>query len=114
MQLTIIIAAITTASALSGILGYFLMRAKLQGELAISKKREEELARFAYEAVILKEIGERIGYSLDAAKIVEIISGSLGKLLLYSTVAYMILDKKTDRLLFSINIADSVSHNFIE
>lgn len=113
MQLTIIIAAITTASALSGILGYFLMRAKLQGELSVSKKREEELERFAYETAILKEIGDRIGYSLDANKIVEIISGSLGKLVPYSTVSHMIFDKKTDRLLFSINIADSVSNNFI-
>jgi len=90
------------------------MRGKLSKELAVSKKHEEEIARRAYETAILKEIGDRIGYSLDATKIVEIISGSLGKLLPYSSVGHMIIDKKHDKILFSIKINESVSHSFID
>jgi signal transduction histidine kinase len=114
MDLTIGLAAIvTTVSALSGVLGYFLMRAKFMRELALSKKKEEELARRAYETAILKEIGDRIGYSLDAVKIIEIISNSLGKLLPYSTVSHMIFDKLKDKINFTCVVNEPVSRNFI-
>lgn len=67
-----------------------------------------------YEVSILREIGERIGYSLDVRKIVEIISGSLGKLLPYSTVAFMLPHPSAeDRLFFRIALAESVSKGFI-
>src|SRR3989344_20393 len=113
MDLTISLTLVTIIGTVAGIAGYFLMRQKFLSELAYGKKRESELARKAYETAVLKEIGDRIGYSLDATKIVEIISGSLGKLLPYSSVGHMIIDKKHDKILFSININDSVSHSFI-
>jgi len=114
MDLTIGLAAIiTTVSAISGVLGYLLMRAKFIHELALSNKKEEELARRAYETAILKEIGDRIGYSLDAVKIIEIISNSLGKLLPYSTVSHMIFDKLKDKINFTYVVNESVSRNFI-
>src|SRR3989344_7863064 len=100
MDLVYFLIVITASSIVSVSLGYFLMRGKLSKELAVSKKHEEEIARRAYETAILKEIGDRIGYSLDATKIVEIISGSLGKLLPYSSVGHMIIDKKHDKILF--------------
>lgn len=115
MDLTISLAAIITSiSAFSGILGYLLMRAKFLHELNITKKKEEELARRVYETAILKEIGDRIGYSLDAVKIIEIISGSLGKLLPYSTVSHMIFDKANAKIIFTCDVNDSVSRNFIK
>ena len=115
MDLTISLAAIITSiSAFSGILGYLLMRAKFLHELNITKKKEEELARRVYETAILKEIGDRIGYSLDAVKIIEIISGSLGKLLPYSTVSHMIFDKANAKIIFICDVAESVSRNFIK
>ncbi|TSA46020.1 hypothetical protein D4R52_01310 [bacterium] len=74
--------------------------------------REEEMKHRMYELAILRELGERIGYSLNVQKIVDIISGSLGNLLPYSTVVYM-LPAEEGRLLFHVNLAESVSKAFI-
>ncbi len=111
MDITISLAAVTIIGTFSGIAGYFLMRSKYKRELAKGRSREAELATKVYETAVLKEIGERIGYSLDANKIIEIISGSLGQLLPYSTVSHMIL--KDDRISFVTNVNESVSHSFI-
>src|SRR3990167_2057126 len=61
--------------------------------------REEQMRRRMYELSILRELGERIGYSLNVQKIVDIISSSLGNLLPYSTVVYM-LPNEDGRLTF--------------
>src|SRR3989344_4777545 len=114
MELAVIVAVVTTFSSFSGVLGYFLMRAKFVRELSVSQKREEELARRAYETVVLKEIGDRIGYSLSGAKIVEIISGSLGELLPYSTVSYLIVDEVEEKVFFQCNVHQSVSAAFVK
>lgn len=94
--------------------GFILIRQKYAGEVKAGKAREEELRRKMYEAEVLKEIGDRIGYSLDAAKIIEIISGSLGKLLPHSTICHMLFDKKEDKVAFSCSINEPVSPLFIK
>ncbi len=68
--------------------------------------------RHAYQAEVLREIGERIGYSLDVAKIIEIITGSLGKLLEYHTVSYM--TKNGDRIIFKCILQESVNRAFVD
>lgn len=75
--------------------------------------REEQMRRRLYEIAILRELGERIGYSLNVRKIVDIISGSLGNLLPYSTVAYL-LPGEEGRLTFHILLAEPVSRGFID
>ena len=94
--------------------GFILIRQKYTGEVKASKQREEEFRRKMYEAEVLKEIGDRIGYSLDAAKIVDIISGSLGKLLPHSTICHMLFDKKEDKVNFSCSVNEPVSPLFIK
>ena len=94
--------------------GFILVRQKYTGEVAASKQREEEFKRKMYEAEVLKEIGDRIGYSLDAAKIVEIISGSLGKLLPHSAICHMLFDEKEDKVNFSCSVNEPVSPLFIK
>lgn len=76
-------------------------------------KREEQMKHRMYELSILREIGERIGYSLNVQKIVDIITGSLGKLLSYSTVAYM-LPNCEGRVLFRISLVEPVNREFIK
>lgn len=77
-------------------------------------RREEQMRHRMYELSILRELGERIGYSLNVQKIVEVISGSLGKLLPYSIVAYMLPSPGEEgRLWFRIVLAESVSKEFI-
>ncbi len=72
-----------------------------------------ELQQKVYQAQVLKEIGERIGYSLDTAKIVDIITSSLGNLLKYDTVSYMVLEEN-DKIIFKCHVENSVNHSFVE
>ncbi len=72
-----------------------------------------ELQQKVYQAQVLKEINERIGYSLDTNKIVEIITSSLGNLLEYDTVSYMVLEDD-DKVIFKCNVENSVNHGFVE
>lgn len=76
-------------------------------------RREEQMRHRMYELSILREIGERIGYSLNVQKIVDVITGSLGKLLPYSTVAYM-LPADEGRITFNIQLAESINKGFID
>ncbi len=74
--------------------------------------REEQMKHRMYELSILRELGERIGYSLNVHKIVDVITGSLGRLLPYSSVSY-ILPTEDGRLAFNISLAESVNKAFI-
>ena len=78
--------------------------------------REREMARRMYQLSILRELGERIGYSLKIEQIVEIIAGSLRRLLDYSTVAYMLVSRTPEgeaRITFNINLEKPVHKKFI-
>src|SRR3989338_2474576 len=74
--------------------------------------REEMMRRRMYELSILRELEERIGYSLNVQKIVDVISSSLGTLLPYSMVVYM-LPLESGRLLYHVNLAEPVSKALI-
>lgn len=72
-----------------------------------------ELQQKIYQIQVLKEIGERIGYSLDTDKIIEIITSSLGQLLDYDTVSYITLSGDESGV-FKCHVENSVSHMFVE
>lgn len=115
MELTISgLAAFAIIGTICGLIGYFITRRKLLAEIEFGKHREEELARKIYEAAVLKEIGDRIGYSLDAAKIIEIITGSLSGLLSYSTASNMIISGQEDKVRFECQINESVNDQFVK
>lgn len=76
------------------------------------KKREQEMKRKLYELAILKELGERIGYSLNVPSIVDIICGSLSQFIKYSAVAYILLGQ--EKAIFKIHLEDSVSKQFVK
>lgn len=75
--------------------------------------KEREMQRRMYEVSILKELGERIGYSLNVQKIVDVITGSLRKLLPYSTVSYLLLSEE-DRIIFHCVLEESVNKKFVD
>lgn len=101
---------ILLAFVLGAVLTFYYLRL-IKPPLPEPINYKQELEQRAYQAEILRELSERIGYSLDVAKIIEIITGSLGKLLDYHTVSYLIQTK--DRLVFKCNIRESVNHAFI-
>ena len=76
-------------------------------------KKELEMQRRMYEVSILKELGERIGYSLNVQKIVDVITGSLRRLLPYSTVSYMLLGDE-GRIIFHCVLEESINKKFID
>src|SRR3989338_7278932 len=75
--------------------------------------KEREMQRRMYEVSILKELGDRIGYSLNVQKIVDVITGSLRQLLDYSTVSYLLFGEE-NRLVFHCMLEQSVNRKFIE
>lgn len=75
------------------------------------ENRKREAERKAYQAEIIREISERIGYSLDINKIIEIITGSLGKLLDYHTVSY--LTQIEGKTIFKSRLRQSVNRQFV-
>jgi signal transduction histidine kinase len=77
-----------------------------------AKNREEEVKRRMYELAILKEVGDRIGYSLNLKKVVDIITGSLPQFIKYSTASYMLLDP--EKILFKTELQEPVSKEFVD
>lgn len=77
------------------------------------RKKELEMQRRMYEVSILKELGERIGYSLNIQKIVDVITGSLRRILPYATVSYMLLTEE-GRVIFHCVLEESVNKKFVE
>ena len=75
-------------------------------------KREEEMGRRMYEIAILKELGDRAGYSLNVQNIIDIITGSLHQFIRYSVAAYMFLEP--EKIIFKVHLEKSVSRKFID
>lgn len=87
---------------------FYLLINKKKKEIASEK---EEMARRLYELAILKELGERVGYSLNVEEILQIITGSLGQLIDYSAVGYVVLAPEKVKL--NIHLEQSVGHQFV-
>lgn len=99
---------ITAASILIGAYSYWRNK-----KLAKSvRESEEELNRRMYELSILKELGDRTGYSLNIQKIIDVITGSLSQLVDYSAVSYALL--RPGNIAFKANLKEPVSREFIE
>ncbi|MBU4331877.1 GAF domain-containing protein [Patescibacteria group bacterium] len=91
--------------------GSKLERAYLLADL---ETREREITKRMYELSILKELGERIGYSLNIQKIADIIIGSLRKLIDYSSASYILIDPDKEKLIFKCQLETVVSRPFID
>lgn len=76
------------------------------------QKKADEMNRQMYELAILKELGERAGYSLNVENIVDIIMGSLHQFIEYSAVSYMLLEP--EKIIFKVHLEKSVHRNFID
>lgn len=86
---------------------YFSLRKK---EKEIFREREESTRRL-YELAILKELGDRVGYSLDVEEILRIITGSLRQFIDYTAVGYVVITP--DKVKLNMNIERSVGNSFL-
>jgi len=75
-------------------------------------QRENVQRQRVYQVTILKEIQDKIGYSLDIEKVVDVITGSLNNLFPYSASSSLILEENI--LLFKIHLEETVNRQFIE
>jgi len=108
MTIEVLIAIIIFA--IVGIIEVFIFQKnrKLEADLI---KREEDAKYKIYEITILNELSEKIGYSLGAQNIAEVIIESLPDLIDYTCVSYMLL--LPEKIDFKAYIKKSVSRNFI-
>ncbi|MBI3684955.1 hypothetical protein HY250_00935 [Candidatus Azambacteria bacterium] len=81
--------------------------------LAQLKRRNLNLTHRVYQTAILKEITDRISSLLDANEALEMISGSLGKIVSYSTVSYLTRDSQK-KLVFKCHLEESVNRAFAD
>lgn len=88
----------------------YLYRSVRKTRKEIIKEREESTRRL-YELAILKELGERTGYSLNVQEILQIITGSLRQLIDYTAVGYIVVTP--EKIKVSTHLEQSVSHAFL-
>lgn len=100
----IIVTAVLTVTLL------FLLAKQRSARLELQKKEEVEKQRL-YQILILKEIQDKIGYSLDIEKIIDVITGSLKHLFSYSTASSLLI--KNGKMVFKVYLEENVNSNFI-
>src|SRR3989338_4881401 len=76
------------------------------------EKNEQKMRRGMYELAILKELGDRTGYSLNIQNIIDIITGSLRQFIDYSVTSYMFIEP--EKIIFKAHLEKSVSREFID
>lgn len=98
------------------VLFLFVKNKKLKKKILDKDKevieKTKEMNSKMYELAILKELGDRIGYSLDIHQIIDVITGSLHQFIDYSVVSYMLLEP--EKVLFKIHLEKSVNRKFID
>ena len=92
-------------------LSSYLFVALKKREQEIKREREESTRRL-YELAILKELGERVGYSLNIEEILQIITGSLRQFIDYYAVGYIVITP--ERLKINTHIDKPVDHSFLK
>src|ERR1035437_6932300 len=110
MTLTLFDYAGMAITAIMAITLLILLATQRSARLELQRKEEIEKQRL-YQILILKEIQDKIGYSLDIEKIIDVITGSLRHLFSYSTASSLLM--KNDKLVFKVYIEENVNSNFI-
>jgi signal transduction histidine kinase len=110
MSLTFFNYAEITVTAILAITLIILFIKQRQARNELQNKEHIE-KQTLYQILILKEIQDRIGYSLDVEKIIDVITGSLKYLFPYSTASSMLI--KSDKLVFKVYIEENVNSSFI-
>jgi signal transduction histidine kinase len=89
----------------------FGLRRSLKKREEEVKKEKAESTRRLYEIAILKEIGDRAGYSLDVEEVLRIITGSLHQFIEFSTVSYIVV--KGEKFKLNTYLESSVDKTFL-
>jgi two-component system, NtrC family, sensor histidine kinase KinB len=96
---------------LLAVLAFYFFLSLKKREKQIRKDKEESTRRL-YELAILKELGERVGYSLNVEEILQIITGSLRQFIDYTAVGYAVITP--EKLKINTHLERSVSRPFLD
>jgi signal transduction histidine kinase len=96
------------------IFGFAAIFYSMREEKAIKQLVDNELKQKQrlFEITMMKEIQDRIGYSLEIEKVVDVIIGSLDALLKYTTVSALVLEKEHPQ--FKTHVKEAVSKQYID
>jgi signal transduction histidine kinase len=109
MVLPLIIAAFSTIIFASLSLILFVRHKKASSKIAMQEALEKQKV---YELSILKQVQDKIGYSLDVEYIVDVIIGSLQHLFTYSTASSMVI--KNNKINLKTHVEQYVGPDFVE
>ncbi len=101
---------LTPLALLTLVLSFYEIK-KSQREI---EQKKHQIDQRIYETLILREVGERIGYELNIEKILDTIISSLTKLIPYSTASYMLLTDDPGKVIFRVHLDEAVNRKFIE
>lgn len=104
-----LIASIITALIFGILTIVFSLREEKAKRIILDRENSEK--HRLYEISILKEIQDRIGYSLDIEMVIDVINGSLKNLFPYSTASSLVL--KDSHLIFKSSVNEPVSQKFL-
>lgn len=99
------------APALLVVLVVYLLASLIRKNKEILKERGDSTRRI-YELAILKELGERAGYSLNVEEILQIITGSLRQFIDYTAVGFVVITP--EKIKINTHVEKSVSHTFLK
>lgn len=77
------------------------------------KKKKKEIDKKIYESLIMREIGERIGYELNIAKILDTIVDSLDNLIPCSVIGYFLIGPN-GLVKSRLHLEESVNEQFLQ
>ncbi len=76
-------------------------------------KKSKEIDQKIYETLVLREIGERIGYELNIARILDIIIDSLNQILSFSMAAYLLITDDQTKFNLRLHLEEPVNQSFV-
>jgi signal transduction histidine kinase len=107
LLITIIAIAATLIFGLAAIFYSFREEKAIKQLVDNELKQKQRL----FQITMMKEIQDRIGYSLEIEKVVDVIIGSLDALLNYSTVSALVIEKEQPQ--FKTHIKEAVSKQYL-
>lgn len=111
--MTVLVLLLLDFALLALVLAFYLRRIYKERQQLLGKADKSlELQQQMYQVEVLQEISERLGYSLEGSKVIEIITNSIGNLLEYETVSFMLYNQ-ADKVVFKCHVHQSVNHRFI-
>lgn len=109
MTLPLFIAICSTV--IFGVISIILSYREEKMKQMISDKEHQQKKQL-YEAVLLKQMHDRIGYSPDTERVIDVIAHSLDNLFTYSTVSTIFIND--DKLVFKAQVKEPVSRVYVE